>query len=154
MRFRWYALFVFGLPASGCEGVTGPGNGASVYALHRIGNAVLPAPGWPGTAYPLVLGDTITIPVSRGRSELSVIVSRVQVFKEENGQVDSNSGRFGAGLWADSLIVDTCPFGALCAAVDLVYNPLRLRVVGDSLFEMLPEGSALKPRVYGRVPAR
>ena len=154
MRFLWCAPFMVGLLASGCNSVTAPGDGGVVYALHRIGDAVLPTPAWPGTAFPLVLGDTITIPTSRARPEGSLIVSRIEVFKEENGQVDSNSGRFNATRWADSLIVDTCPLGALCTAVGLVYNPLRLRVLGDSLFEMLPEGSPLKPRVYGRVSAR
>lgn len=154
MRFRPFRLVVLGLLASACDNAYGPGSAAAVYALHRIGDAVLPAPGWPGTNFPLVLGDTITLPVSRPRADSSLVVSRVQVFREENGQVDRNSGRFNATLRTDLLIVDNCPFGAFCAAVDLVYIPLVLRFVGDSLFEQLPEGSPLKPRVYGRVFAR
>ena len=154
MRFRPFCLIVLGLLASACDDVSGPGGGATVYALVRIGDAVLPAPGWPGTSFPLILGDTLSLPASRPRPDSSLVVSRVQVFKEENGQVDRSSGRFSASRRGDSLIVDNCPFGAMCAAMDLVYSPLVLRFAGDSLFEQLPAGSPLKPRVYGRVAAR
>ncbi len=154
MRYRLFAALASGLLASGCDGVAGPGDGEAVYALHRIGDAVLPAPAGPGPGFPLVLGDTIRVPTSRGRPEASLVISRIQVFKDASGRVDTSSGRFSASLRADSLIVDNCPFGALCIAVDLVYNPLILRLSGDSLFQLLPAGSEFKPRVYGRVGAR
>ena len=154
MRFRPFCLVILGLLASACDDVAGPGGGAAVYALVRIGDAVLPAPGWPGTNFPLILGDTLALPASRPRPDSSLVVSRVQVFKQENGQIDRSTGRFGATRRGDSLIVDNCPFGAFCAAVDLVYSPFVLRFEGDSLFELVPEGSPLKPRVYGRVIAR
>jgi hypothetical protein len=125
-----------------------------VYALHRIGDVVLPAPAWPGSKYPLILADTLTLLTSRARPGDSLVVSRGQVFQQENGQRDVSSGRFSAVLRTDLLVVDSCPIGAYCLAVDLVYSPFVLRVVGDSLYEQVPEGSPLKPRVYGQVAAR
>jgi hypothetical protein len=154
MRYGPFAALALGLLTSECDNVAGPGDGAALYALHRIGDAVVPAPAWPGSKYPLVLADTLTLLTSRPRPGDSLVVSRVQVFQEESGQVDNNGGRFNAVLRADLLIVDSCPIGAFCLAVDLVYSPFVLRVVGDSLYEQVPDGSSLKPRVYGRVGAR
>jgi hypothetical protein len=154
MRYRLVAALASGVLASGCDGVVGPGDGEAVYALHRIGDAVLPTPAWQGPDAPLVLADRITIPASRGRPEASFVISRIQIFKEVSGRVDSSSGRFSASLQGDLLSVNNCPLGAFCAAVDLVYIPFVLRVAGDSLFEVVAEGSPLKPRVYGRVMAR
>ena len=154
MRYGPFAALALGILASGCDNPVGPGDGTAVYALHRIGDAVVPAPAWPGSKYPLVLSDTLTLLTSRPRSGDSLVVSRFQLFKEESGRLDADSARFSATLRTDLLIVDTCPIGAYCLAVDLVYRPFVLRVVGDSLFEPVPEGSPLKPRVYGRVAAR
>ena len=154
MRYGPFAALAFGLLASGCDNPAGPGDGTAVYALHRIGDAVVPTPEWPGSKYPLILADTLTLLTSRPRSGDSLVVSRIKVFKEESGRIDNNAGRFNATLRTDLLVVDNCPIGAFCLAVDLVYSPFVLRVVGDSLYEQVPVGSPLKPRVYGRVAAR
>src|SRR5258706_14168314 len=98
MRYWLFAALASGLLVSGCDGVAGPGDAEAVFALHRIGDAVLPAPAGPGTGFPLVLGDTIVMPAYRGRPEAALLISRIQVFQAESGRVDTNSGRFSAAF--------------------------------------------------------
>ena len=145
-------LIGIALLGSGCDAAS-PSSGTDVYALYRIGDDVLPAPAWPGAAYPLVLADTLTIPQSRGR-DAQIVLGRTQVYQDENGGVSRSTTRHNGQLEADLLVVDTCPLGAYCIAADLVYQPFELRFVGDSLVEQVPSGSQGKPRVYGRVSRR
>ena len=153
MRHAPSWLIGIALLGTGCD-LASPSSTPSVYALYRIGDAVLPVPTNPPAPLPALLGDTLTIPATRGRTG-QVVVSRVQVYKAETGGLSRSSTRHNAQAEGDLLIVDTCPLGAYCVAVEpLVSAPFALRFIGDSLVEELPAGSRQKPRVYGRVSRR
>src|ERR1041384_184090 len=160
MRHAPSWLIGIALLGTGCD-LASPSSTPSVYALYRIGDAVLPGPTnppppppAPPAPRPALLGDTLTIPATRGRTG-QVVVSRVQVYKAETGGLSRSSTRHNAQAEGDLLIVDTCPLGAYCVAVEpLVSAPFALRFIGDSLVEELPAGSRQKPRVYGRVSRR
>src|ERR1043165_8500051 len=104
------------LLGTGCDLVS-PSSTPRVYALYRIGDAVLPVPTTPPAPLPALLGDTLTIPATRGRTG-QVVVSRVQVYKAETGGLSRSSTRHSAQAEGDLLIVDTCPLGAYSVAVE------------------------------------
>ena len=143
MKTSRLALAALAALSFGCD-ETRESIGASAFALVRIGGDHLPVRLSPSEAYPLLLADTLYIPVAP-----EFTLTWVEVIAQQPLEVDRSSTRH-AGSWTDSLTFDSCPIEALCIA-SLVYAPMVFDVVGDSLFQRVSASSPVKPRVYARV---
>ncbi len=130
-------------------GMTGPASGAAVYALHRIGDAVLPVPLTPPAPYPRLVADTLILPEGRSREDALTVEVR-NVIEQSATRADRSTVRYRATVKGDLLVVDSCPINAACIA-SLVYAPITYAFVGDSLIQQVAPGSSQKPAVYGRV---
>ena len=140
---RW--LIAVALLGAGCDLLSSPSESAAVYALHRIGDAVLPTPANPPAAFPILLGDTLTIPPFRpGRDE--IVVGWVRVYEWENGQLETVPIKKQVRIQDGVLTLEMCK--GFCVNG---YVPLQLKFVGDSLVQQLSSGSQARPRVYGRM---
>ncbi len=128
---------------------TGP-EGTEQYLLSRIGIRLLPTFLYPSTKGQLIIADTLIVPLRSIRDGGTFVIRRIQVGQNSPEPVYRFEGLHSAGVSGSSLIVDTCPIGALCIA-SLVYAPFTLTIVGDSLVETLPAGATWEPRVYGLV---
>lgn len=128
---------------------TGP-EGTEQYLLRRIGIRSVPTYLYPSTKGQLIIADTLIVPLRSIRDGGTFVIRRIQVGQNSPEPVYRFEGLYSAGVSGSSLIVDTCPIGALCIA-SLVYAPFTLTVVGDSLVETLPTGATWEPRVYGLV---
>lgn len=147
---RFTALLIAGL--AGCLDVTSPGPDTSTYALHRIGNALLPAPSFPDPGSPLVLADTLVIP-NAVVSQEGAIITHVRVSRLDDQPPVREVRQLEASRREDSLLVNECPVGSFCIAA-LVESHSTFLVAGDSLFEQIPTNTPREPRVYGRVRSR
>ena len=129
---------------------TGPG-GAPLYLLRRVGSQPLPAPADPGPQAALYIADSLLIPALKRGSKDPFVVTRITVLQAFSGQRSRTVAQFQATTAEDILTIDSCPIGSFCIA-SLVYAPSTFKVVGDSLFELVPPTSPDQPRVYGRAP--
>ena len=146
--YRVFAILLVG--AAAClHDSTGP-EGAELYLLRRIGARSLPTFLHPSSSGQLVVADTLVVPLRSIRNGESFVVRRIQVGQNPPEPVYRFEGRHQAQVVSSSLVIDTCPIGALCIA-SLVYAPFTLTIVGDSLVEVPPAGMSWEPRVYGLV---
>src|ERR1051326_8070171 len=99
MRNLRSSLVVSALLALGC-GTVSPSIPSGVYVLRRIGDAALPAPLDPRSAFPiLILADTLRIPaLIRPAPGTITMVTRTRVFEYQSGQVVSDSSEQPAVL--------------------------------------------------------
>jgi hypothetical protein len=148
LRLVLFALLVLGLS---CE-LTAPGPGASTYALHRIGDALLPISLSPPAPYPRLLADTLVLSEDRSRATAVMVEMRTAV-EESANQVSRTTLQYSGVLSANLLVVDSCPIGYACVA-GLVYAPITYAIERDSLVQQIPPGSSQKPSVYGRIRIR
>lgn len=150
MKRNWVMAALLAGALAGCVGdATAPGGG-SLYRLRRIGTQPLPAPSYPSPDAPLIVADSLLLTAARVRSADDLEVTRITIQRSGAAGDERNVNRYRAALEGDLLIMDNCPVGSFCIA-SLVYAPSRFLIVGDSLFEQLPQDSPLLPRVYGLV---
>lgn len=128
---------------------TGP-EGTELYLLRRIGTRPLPTYLDASSPTQLIIADTLVVPLRSIRDGGSFVIRRVQVGQNPPEPVFRFEGEHRADVAEGSLVIDTCPIGALCIA-SLVYAPFTLTIVGDSLVEVPPAGAKWEPRIYGLV---
>lgn len=152
MQIPWRLLFPVVLAGSAaCEyDGSAPDESASLYLLHRIGNQELPAPVFPFPQSPLIVADSISIPVSLTSDAKLITIRRAQVTQLHPGQPQRFAASYHATLAWNVLTVDNCPIDSACIA-SLVYTATTLLVAGDSLYEVVGPEHPLGPRVYGLV---
>jgi hypothetical protein len=152
MQIPWRLLFPVVLAGSAaCEyDGSAPDESESLYLLHRIGNQELPAPGFPFPQSPLIVADSISIPVSLTSDAKLITIRRAQVIQQLPGQPHHVAGSYHATLAWNVLTVDHCPLDSACMA-SLVYSAMTLLVAGDSLYEVVGPENPVGPRVYGLV---
>lgn len=148
--FRPVACAALLLIAS-CE-LLGHSAHANAYALHRRGDDVVPILLAPPAAYPRLLADTLIFADQPGDHAAIIVENRITV-EQAAGQTEHTTSRYSANYSGQTLIVSTCPIGALCIA-SLVYAPLTYAFVGDSLVQQVATNGTQKPAVYGRVGRR
>ena len=140
------------LALGGCLSPTGSNPDTTIYALHRIGADVLPAPSDPDPASSLILADTLFVPHEVG-TPAGAILTHVRLSRFSNDPPVREVQRLAAVREGDALLVNECPVDYFCIA-SLVAASTMFLISGDSLFEQVEAGSARLPRVYGRVPVR
>lgn len=151
MFTRRHFLVAIGLTGTAAcfQDTTGP-EGTQLYLLHRIGTRLLPTFLEPSTPNQLILADSLVVPLRSIRDGGTFVIRRVQVGQNPPDPASRFEGQYRADVTASSMVVDTCPIGALCIA-SLVYAPFTLSIVGDSLVEKVPSGASWQPRAYGLV---
>ena len=149
MKGSGAALLLALLAGNACESPTDSSGIGERYALHRIGNAVLPVPLSKDSPFPRLLADSLTFPEERSRDG-NFIFTRVQVFESSVGQSSRSEDRYPGVRNGNTLLLDSCPVNSFCIA-SLVYAPLEFRLVGDSLVQQLQPDQPQEPMVYGRV---
>lgn len=146
--FRPALLIFAAVLAAGCSDYLSPSGSARVYALARIGPTPLPVFLGDNGAFPLLLADTLLLVQDRPRVGDSVL-THVAVLRLDATQTTRAETEHYYSLEGGQLRYDECPIGAFCAAI--IAAPRIFQVVGDSLFEIIPETATNQPRVYGRV---
>jgi len=141
------------LAVGGCDAGTSPSAIRDTYALARIGLEKLPiAQGESGGA-PFLLADTLRLGGGRPRDAAGPALTRIVVFGDQDHidyrLVSEHSFAIENGM----LTYDSCPRGSFCIEA-LVYAPLVFQIVGDSLFQIMPQGSPIPGAVYGAVARR
>lgn len=134
--------------AAGCSDYLSPSFNGTVYALARIGPTPVPVFIGDNGGYPLLLADTIRLVQDRPRVGDSVL-GHVAVLRLENNQTTRSESDHYYTLENGQLSYDECPIGSFC--LDLIAAPRVFQVVGDSLFEIVPEILNRPQYVYGRV---
>ena len=137
--------------AAGCSDYLSPSGTNSVYSLARIGPTSLPVFIGADGGFPLLLADTLLLVQDRPRVGDSVL-THVAVLRLDGTHTTRSESAHYYSLEGGQLRYDECPVGSFCAAI--IAAPRVFDVVGDSLFEAIPPGTNIQPRVYGRVRYR
>lgn len=120
-----------------------------MYVLQRIGDAVLPVPLNPPSAFPVMVADTLKIPASV-RPTAGILVLRTEAWENPDGQIVSDSSEHSASIAGDLITIEECRLGVGCMRPSNWF-PFELRFVGDSLVQQIPAGRTNPPRVYALV---
>ena len=140
----------------GCDESTSPSDTTKEYSLARIGSLHLPIGLGTNGGPPFLIADTLRLGNSRPRegSPFSSVLAHISVYQDASGVRSRLESQHGYSIQGSTLTYDTCPLGSLCTAA-LVYAPLTFHIVGDSLFQIVPQASPLPAgAVYGRVQRR
>jgi hypothetical protein len=124
---RFISLIVL---ATACSDLTGLRALSGTYTLRLVGGTPLPAPSGPGINPPLVIPDTIEIPIGPG-SPSAFNLARSTVTQSAGEAPMTTRSTFAAQIKGDTLWVSSCPVGAFCTANAL--PPLFALVHGDTL---------------------
>lgn len=134
----------------GCDTGTSPSGFGRTYALARIGDDHLPVGQGAGGTAPFLVGDTLELEQDRSRNDWEGTLRWIRVLRDDQGVPSRSETNHNYSLHDAVLTYDSCPREALCIA-SLVYAPLIFQVVGDSLYQILPDDQADSRAVYGRV---
>jgi hypothetical protein len=149
MKLPKLALPILACALAACALDSTSPDGATLYLLRRIGTQRLPAPSYPSPDAPLIVADSLLLTAPRPRDQENFLVTHILVTRIPPGGDFRSLDRYPATLEGNLLTVTNCPIDAFCVA-SLVYLPDRFLIVGDSLFEQIPPGDPLLPRVYAR----
>jgi hypothetical protein len=153
MRATLLISAVLTLGIVGCDyNGSGPSTFRNTYALARIGTKPLPAPLDGANSPTLVVADTLRLLVDKARDD-QPFLQQVSVFQEGTGPKTKSQHEYFYTVTGSFLTYDQCPIGTFCIA-SLVASARTFQIAGDSLFEVVQEGVARPPYVYGRISVR
>lgn len=141
------------LTVGGCEYDTAPSSIPEAYALARIGLQKVPIPQGQSGGAPFLLADTLRLGNGRSREVDGPVLTRITVVRDANQVEYRMESDHSFAIENGVLTYDSCPRDSFCLG-DLVYAPLAFQIVGDSLFQIMPQGSPFPGAVYGAVSRR
>lgn len=142
------------LTVGACEYDTAPSSMPGAYALARIGLQKMPIPQGPSGGAPFLLADTLRLGTGRSRDAAGPALTRITVVRDANQVEYRMESEHSFAIQDGVLTYDSCPRDSFCLGTALVYAPMAFQIVGDSLFQIMPQGSPLPGAVYGAVSRR
>lgn len=136
-----------------CEDGTSPASIPDEYALARIGLQKVPIPQGQSGGAPFLLADTLRLGGGRSRDAAGQVLTRITVVGDDKHIDYRMESEHVFAIENGVLTYDSCPRDSFCLG-SLAYAPRAFQIVGDSLFQIVPQGSPFPASVYGAVVRR